>query len=174
MGTSANISIRLATAQECELVLQLVLNAFREYEGILIPPSGALRETADSIRAKMEQQGGAVIAEAKDSGLPLGAALYRFVDQHLYIGRVSVIPQGRGQGAGVAMMRALEQLAIDHGIEETRVSVRCSLPGNVAFYERLSYEVFEHLFYPERTDSWFEMKKRLTARMESGITPREQ
>ena len=44
---------------------------------------------------------------------------------------------------------------------ESRVEVRLSIPENIKLYEWLQYEVIEHKFYPERTDSWYVMRKKL-------------
>ncbi|MFB9331074.1 GNAT family N-acetyltransferase [Paenibacillus aurantiacus] len=158
-----NVRLRPAAEADWPLVHRLIIEAFREYEGVLIPQSGALRETVASIRETVAGRGGALIAETRDGAVALGTALHYVVDDHLYVGRVSVIPAGRGLGVGKAMMLAMERIAREANVDEVRVSVRLSLPGNVRFYERLGYEAYAHLFYPERTDSWYEMRKRLGA-----------
>ncbi|MFC4102156.1 GNAT family N-acetyltransferase [Paenibacillus xanthanilyticus] len=158
-----NVKLRPAAEADWPLVHRLIMEAFREYEGVLVPQSGALRETVASIREKVAGRGGAMIAETADGTAALGTALHYVVEQHLYVGRVSVVPAGRGQGVGRALMLGMEGIAREAGLAEIRVSVRLSLPDNVAFYERLGYEAYDHLFYPERTDSWYEMRKRLGA-----------
>lgn len=155
-----NIRLRHADESDWPLVHRLIMEAFGEYEGVLTPPSGALSETVASIRETVAGRGGALIA-ATEEGTALGTALHYAVADHLYVGRVSVIPAGRGKGVGKSMMLGMEQIAREAGIREVRVSVRLSLPGNVKFYEGLGYAAYDHLFYPERTDSWYEMKKCL-------------
>ncbi|TYP69589.1 ribosomal protein S18 acetylase RimI-like enzyme [Paenibacillus methanolicus] len=158
-----NLKLRPAAETDWPLVHRLIIEAFREYEGVLVPQSGALRETVASIRETVSGRGGALIAETADGSAALGTALHYVVEKHLYVGRVSVVPAARGQGVGKALMLEMERIAREAGLAEIRVSVRLSLPDNVAFYERLGYEAFDHVFYPDRTDSWYEMRKRLGA-----------
>lgn len=130
-----------------------------EYEGKLLPQSGALRETEESIRREFEAGGGAVIVW--EGTEPIGTAVYSFKDTYMYIGRVSVKPAWRGKGIGREIMSYLEAFAGERGFVETEVGVRLSIPGNVSFYAGLQYEVREHLFYAEGTDSWYVMRKLL-------------
>lgn len=53
------------------------------------------------------------------------------------IGRVAVMTEYRGQGTGRAVMQALEQVAVEHGLDEVWLHAqRSALP----FYERLNYQ----------------------------------
>lgn len=52
------------------------------------------------------------------------------------IGRVAVLPQYRGTGAGVAMMRRLVQLASERGFNEVYLNAQAYALG---FYERLGF-----------------------------------
>ncbi|SFT20039.1 GNAT family N-acetyltransferase [Paenibacillus sp. BC26] len=151
--------IKHAELHEAGIVLLTIREAFQEFEGKLIPQSGALRETEASIRGEIAEGGGAVIVW--DGAEPIGAAVYSFKDSYLYIGRVSVKPAWRGKGIGREIMAYLEGFAVDSGCSETEVGVRLSIPGNVNFYAGMQYEVREHLFYPEGTDSWYVMRKRI-------------
>jgi hypothetical protein len=51
--------IQEAGFEEIEIVRQIIFEAFKEYDGVLNPPSGALRETVDGIKLKIEGRGGA-------------------------------------------------------------------------------------------------------------------
>lgn len=53
---------------------------------------------------------------------------------------VSVLPQHRGQGVGVAMMLELFELLRAKGYERTSLSVQQDNPA-VRFYQRLGYEI---------------------------------
>ncbi|QYR23468.1 GNAT family N-acetyltransferase [Paenibacillus sp. sptzw28] len=151
--------IKLAQKNEIGLVYQLIQEAFQEYDGKLDPPSGALRESEESISKKISELGGAIIVW--EDTMPIGTALYDFTGEYMYIGRVSVVPDSRGQGIGKELILYLEALARERQLKTTRVGVRLSIPQNVIFYQRLGYQVLNHIFYPEGTDSWYVMQKNL-------------
>lgn len=153
------LRITHASFDEIPIVHRIMLAAFEEYRGVLDPPSGALSETVEDIIRKIAPDGGAVIAW--NAGEPVGSARYLIYPGHLYIGRVSVLPQHRGLGVGFALLQHLEQYALDRQLEETRVGVRLSLPANVAYYRKLRYEVIEEHEYPSQTDRYYIMSKRL-------------
>jgi GNAT superfamily N-acetyltransferase len=73
-------------------------DSFMEYQDKLFPSSGALRETEASIALKIADHGGAIIVW--EDAVPIGTAIYYFIDNYMYIGRVSVIPAYRGKGIG--------------------------------------------------------------------------
>lgn len=154
-----DIFITEATNDEIVFVHQVMQEAFKEYEGQLHPPSGALRETTNSISSKIEGRGGAIIAW--DGTKAVGSALYYWEDQDVYIGRVSVVPSHRGNGIGKKLIHFIENIAVSKGLLESKVEVRLSIPSNIALYQNMNYEVKEQKFYPDRTDSWYVMKKRL-------------
>jgi predicted GNAT family N-acyltransferase len=52
------------------------------------------------------------------------------------IGRVAVLPQYRGTGAGVSVMRRLLELAAERGFQEVYLNAQVSATG---FYERLGF-----------------------------------
>jgi ribosomal protein S18 acetylase RimI-like enzyme len=157
--TSNNLLIREARHEEIEIVHGIMIEAFAEYIGILQPPSGALRETIQSIQSKIEDKGGAIIAFEDNTAV--GATIYYYQENYMYIGRVSVLPTYRGKGIGREMIYYLEQQAINIGYSETRVEVRLSLPNNLRLYEKLAYRAIQEVEYPEKTDSWYIMSKNL-------------
>ncbi|WP_376773887.1 GNAT family N-acetyltransferase [Paenibacillus phytorum] len=60
------------------------------------PPSGALAETTQHVINTFKEGGGAVLAW---HGIrAVGSARYRFIEDYIYIGRVSVIQEYRGRG----------------------------------------------------------------------------
>jgi ribosomal protein S18 acetylase RimI-like enzyme len=137
-----------------------MVEAFRQYDGQLSPPSGALQETVERTISIMASSGGAVLAW--EDALPIGSARYYYKEDYMYIGRVAVHPDHRGKGIGKRLMAFLEEHARKNGRFQTRLEVRLSLPDNIQFYKRLGYQVVEQIYYPDRTDSWYVMNKRLT------------
>lgn len=155
-----NYEIRTAGTDELGLVHHTMMLAFEEYRGRLHPPSGALSEDTETIRKKIsEHGGGALLAWSGDK--PVGSVQYYFRDSYLYVGRLSVIPEARGEGLGKAIMKHFEKLAVQHRYPEIRLGVRLSIQENIRFYRKLGYEIAEEHEYPERSDGWYIMRKRV-------------
>lgn len=154
-----SLTIREATIDESELIYHVMIESFKEYNGKLNPPSGALMETVDHTIHTFNIGGGAALA--CDGAKVVGSARYKPVADYMYIGRVSVLPEFRGKGICKALLHFVENKAREQGFMESRVEVRLSIPENIKLYEWLQYEVIEHKFYPERTDSWYVMRKKL-------------
>jgi ribosomal protein S18 acetylase RimI-like enzyme len=154
-----SISVKQANKEETNIVHHIMAAAFQEYKGKLNPPSGALTETVEDILKAFEQGGGSVIAW-KGNGA-IGSARYKYDSHFIYIGRVSVLPEYRGLGIGKSMLHFLEEMARSASVWEARVAVRLSIPENIEMYLKLNYEIIDHKYYPERTDSWYVMAKSL-------------
>ena len=129
--------VRAATA-DAPLVHRIMREAFAEYDGILQPPSGALRESVADVERTMAQ-GGAVLAWLGD--VAAGSARYLVRADDLYVERVAVLPAYRGQGLAAQMMGTIEAQARRLARSRVEVGVRQSLPRNVALYQRLGYTV---------------------------------
>jgi ribosomal protein S18 acetylase RimI-like enzyme len=149
--------IKSANLEEIHIVHDVMRKAFEEYRDKLTPPSGALSETIDDIIKKISNNGGAIIAQIE--GSDVGSAQFVFQDNFVYIGRVSVLPSHRGRGIGKRMVNYIEAHAKEKGVHESRLGVRLSIPSNVAFYQKLSYQIIERYAYPQETDFWYVMKK---------------
>jgi ribosomal protein S18 acetylase RimI-like enzyme len=139
-------------------VYDIMRQAFLEYAGALPQESGALRESVDDVRAAM-QEGGAVLAFVGDAAV--GSARFLPEDEALYVGRVAVVPACRRRGIASALMRYLEDLARDQGLEAVRIGVRESLPSNIALYEKLGYVEVKR--EPHGADRSLTMLKRVSA-----------
>ncbi len=155
-----SIEIKEAKIEEADIVFRTMQESFMEYSGKLNPPSGALSETTQHIINIFKEGGGAVLAW--DEICAVGSARYRYIDHYMYIGRVSVIQEYRGRGICKSLLNFLENKALSSGIKESRVGVRLSIPENIDVYKRLKYEVIEQKYYPDRTDSWYVMSKKLS------------
>lgn len=140
------------------LVHRIMLSAFAEYVGHLNPPSTCHAETVGDV-AQAIQTGGAILAWVEDQ--PVGSARYIIHADHVYVGRVSVLPDYRGCGVASAMMRYLETLAHDRGCMEIRLNSRLSLPRNIALYQRLGYDIVATWQVSPDADVQVTMVKRL-------------
>lgn len=162
---------RRATPDDAETVHALVKSAFAEYDGNMPVQPGALRETLDEVKHDIE--GGNLLlafdvphdaaADAGDmaalgSGEPVGTVRYEVKPDHLYVGRLAVRPDRRGQSIGTRIMLNMEYEARELGLTRIRLGTRESMPGNVAFYERLGYTIVERVPHPRGPDVilWFE------------------
>lgn len=140
LTTDRLVVIRSATLADVPTIVAIIHAAFQEYDGAIDPPSGAHNESADKIRAKMatDQALLAVIA-----GQPVGCVLYRNEGDHMYFGRLAVLPEYRGRGIAAALIEYVEARARELELPRVRLGVRVALPQLRASYERLGYRVTE-------------------------------
>jgi ribosomal protein S18 acetylase RimI-like enzyme len=154
------MTIRPVGVEQASEVHRLMQLAFEEYRGRLVPPSGALTETIDDVRAAINSRG-AFLAFAGE--VAVGSARYRLFPDHAYAERIAVLPAHRGRGIAVALMAAFEEAVQTLGVPEARVGVRASLPSNLCFYENLGYRALASRPYPTGTDFEITLSKRLVA-----------
>jgi ribosomal protein S18 acetylase RimI-like enzyme len=152
------LRIELATPEQAHLVHQAMRDAYAEYDGTLIPPSGALRESVADVQQAMTR-GGALLAWDDDE--VVGSARFQAYPDYVYIGRVGVIPSHRGKGVGSALMRGIEEIARERGFDQIQLIVRMSLPENLDFYKRLGYEVIRTEPHPSGEAMVAYMSKQL-------------
>jgi GNAT superfamily N-acetyltransferase len=148
-----------AQAGDAALLHALLLRAFGEYEGRLDPPSGANDETVASIGSKLDE-GGAFISRQGD--LATGCVFFAPKDDHLYVGRLSVLPEHRRRGIGDLLLRATERRAGQLGLPSIRIRVRLVLETLRAYYTARGYAsigLHSHAGYTQPT--FVEMEKRL-------------
>jgi GNAT superfamily N-acetyltransferase len=140
-------------------VHRLTQQAFRPYRR-LDPPSGAGRETVATVLQDLEAGGGAV---AELEGRLVGCLRWFLDDDaNFHVRRVAVAPGLQRRGVGRALMAWAEDEARRHGCAAVTVGVRLALPGNLAFYRRLGYEVTgEHRHQGYEHTTWLAMEKRL-------------
>ena len=133
--------LRKATYDDISTLVALIHTAFEQYRGRLEPPSGAHRETVQSIAAYL-QQGHAVLALLNDQAV--GCVCYHQEGEHVYFGRLSVLPAFRQHGVGLALIAYVEQRAQDLGAQRVQIGVRRALQHLQAYYERLGYHVVRY------------------------------
>jgi GNAT superfamily N-acetyltransferase len=151
--------VREAHCDEAELLRDILLRAFREYEGRLDPPSGVHSETIASVRGKVDE-GGALICEVGE--VAAGCVFYAPKAGYLYVGRLAVLPEYRRHGIGDLLLRAAERRAAGLGLSHVRLGVRIVLGKLRAYYAARGYVPIafrSHAGYTEPT--YVEMEKTL-------------
>lgn len=134
------LEIQLATDADAETIVKILHDAFREYDGVLVPPSGVHRESVESVRAKM-QTGQWLLA--RNGGRAAGCVWCEPNDGYMYLGRLAVVPELRGRGIGNALLDAVEMRARKEGFTRVRLGVRVVLADMRAAYERRGYVFVE-------------------------------
>jgi predicted N-acetyltransferase YhbS len=140
MDQSNDITLHPATLSDIPAIVELIHAAFLEYDGAIDPPSGAHNESADKIREKLATDQALL---ALLDGLPVGCVLYSNRGDHMYFGRLAVLPEYRGRGIAAALIEYVEARAREAGLPRKRLGVRVALPHLRARYERLGYRVSE-------------------------------
>jgi len=159
-GRADSVTIRGARSDEAADVLSVIIAAFAPYHGRLVPESGALSETVDSVRGKIER-GGAVLAERAD-GVAIGAALFEPENDALYLGRLAVRPECRGQGVAARLVEAVEREARARGFVRVTLGARLALDDNIRLFTRLGYREIGREAHPGFTEpTSMNMEKRL-------------
>jgi GNAT superfamily N-acetyltransferase len=110
--------------------------AFEAQSRATTPPSSALRETAESIAAKITVGGG---FGAFDKGRLVAVALWQDVDGALLVARVSVLPDARGRSLSRRLVSACEAEARSRGLRRARLRVRLALPENEQLFKRMGF-----------------------------------
>jgi tRNA threonylcarbamoyladenosine biosynthesis protein TsaE len=145
--------------ERAEEVHRLTQAAFRVHR-TLDPPSGAGRESVAVVRDALAAGGGAI---AELAGRPVGCLRWTILeDGDFRVGRVAVEPDLQRRGVGTALMAWAEREALRRGCPAVFAGVRTGLPGNLAFYRRLGYDVVgerRHDGYDHTT--WLALRKPL-------------
>lgn len=132
---------REAGDADAPLIVEVLYRAFREYEGVLDPPSGVHKESVASVREKMET-GHWLMAE--EDGRAVGCVWYENRGEYVYLGRLAVAPEFRGRGIGDALMQAVEAGARAENVLCVRLGVRTVLEKMQGAYERRGYRVIRY------------------------------
>jgi ribosomal protein S18 acetylase RimI-like enzyme len=159
MIDDAPFRLRPGFAADAEQLSALIVRAFSAYEMRLDPPSNALKETPNAIRAKFPQHGAAI---AESGGAGIGCVLFTPEDKALYIGRLAVDPAWRRRGVARALMAYAEAEARRRGLERMRLQVRIPLVGNQALFKSCGFVEVGREAHPGYTKpTTIRMEKRL-------------
>jgi ribosomal protein S18 acetylase RimI-like enzyme len=133
--------IRLADAEDANLVHKIMLLAFEEYRNIEVP-SSALDETIISIEDSIKYGTEKALLYYNDE-MPLGSVRFKTEDKSLYFSRLAVAPEARGKGIAKALLYWLEEYAKQNGKSEINCRVRMSMPQNIQLYKSIGFSVIK-------------------------------
>ena len=103
---------------------------------VLDPPSTAVHESVESVRAALSLDGGLL---ALVDAQPAGALLFGRAQGCLRLRRVSVHPRFQRRGVASAMVGVAEEVADRRGAACVRLGARVELPSTHLFWERRGY-----------------------------------
>jgi GNAT superfamily N-acetyltransferase len=136
------LQLRLARQDEAAAILAVVHRAFAQYDRALVPQSGAARETVETVTARLAREN--CVMALREERL-VGCLFYEHLGDHLYFGRLAVLPEERGRGVARRLVGEVEAVALAAGIATVALDVRIALPGNAALFAALGYrEVSRH------------------------------
>lgn len=119
-------------------LLALITTAFASMNGVVDPPSSALRLTSRSLKDKAADE---IAYMAVQDGVLLGCLFCRLEPPGgLYIGKLAVAPAAQGKGIGRALLARAEALARGEGLKTLRLETRIELTGNHQVFRRWGFE----------------------------------
>lgn len=137
--TSSAIRIHELGPDDADLLRDIIHAAFAAYAE-KDAPSGAMLETAASLRAELEGSTRAVAVLV--DGRAVGAMKVRVSRARaLEMARVSVVPSARGRGLARALIDWADEEARRLSLRAIGCTVRADETGNIALYEHLGLEI---------------------------------
>ena len=138
--------IQPAVPADAAIIHAIQMRAFAEEgrlsETLQIPP---LTEEVAAIDLHIRTQ---TVLTVRDDERIIGSARGLVDGSVCTIRGVSVEPSYQGRGIGASLLGAIEQVHPD--VERFELTTNTLVPGNVAFYERRGYEVFELTKYGDK------------------------
>jgi ribosomal protein S18 acetylase RimI-like enzyme len=119
-----------------EELLGLILTSFRYMNGVIDPPSSALRLTAEGLKQKAAEESGFL---ALLDGRMVGCVFLAEKDDHFYLGKLAIDPACQGRGIGRRLVEAAEALVGTTAKPMIELQVRVELTGNQTTFARLGF-----------------------------------
>lgn len=133
------LEFRLAKPEDAAALHAVTQRAFAEYARFP-NPSSVLSESVDALRHALETGGGVLAYERSEL---IGGARFRVdvAGASMTLGRLAVVPEARGCGAGGAIVRWLERHALHLGLSAVLSTARSQQPDNRPWYRARGYIV---------------------------------
>jgi GNAT superfamily N-acetyltransferase len=134
MGSSVDdFELRPLGVSDAADVAAVIRSAFADQGANTDPPSSALRETTETVEAKLAAGGGAGL---QSEGAWIGVVLWAPEEDALHLGRLAVLPAWRGRGLADRLLEAAEAETRRRGSGTLRLQVRLELPRNRLMFAR--------------------------------------
>lgn len=117
-------------------IVALIHRAFGEYQGVLKPESGALSETVETLRTRLEKNR---LFLAEDDGKLSGAVFATRKGDAVYLDRLAVDPEVRCRGIARRLIEAVEAHAREAGAARVTLGVRLALQHNIDYFRRWGF-----------------------------------
>ena len=117
-------------------LLAMILRSFAYMNGIIDPPSSALRLTPSSLALKSANE--TCFVATKGQKL-VGCAFAAEQSDVLYVGKLAVDPSEQGRGVGSRLMDAAQDLARRLNKPALELETRVELTGNHALFQRMGF-----------------------------------
>ena len=131
------IVVRSLTLADAGDTARVIRAAFAAQSRPTTPPSSALRETTESISARIAAGGG---FGAFEQGGLIAVALWHIDGDTLMIGRVCALIEARGRALSRRLIDACEAAARSRGLSHVRLRVRLELPENERLFARMGFQ----------------------------------
>ncbi len=131
------VSVGALTISDADVAAEVIRAAFAVQSRATTPPSSALRETNESIAAKIAAGGG---FGGFERGRLVAVALWQVNGEAMLIGRISVLPEARGRALSGRLIAACEAAARSRGLLSVRLRVRLALPENERLFSRMGFQ----------------------------------
>jgi predicted N-acetyltransferase YhbS len=117
-------------------IVALIHRAFEQYRGKLEPESGALTESVESLRKRLEKNR---LFLAEDDGRISGAVFATQKGDAVYLDRLAVDPEVRCRGIARRLIEAVEAHAHATGAARITLGVRLALQHNIDYFRRWGF-----------------------------------
>lgn len=117
-------------------IVALIHRAFEQYRGKLEPESGALTESVESLRKRLEKNR---LFLAEDDGRISGAVFATQKGDAVYLDRLAVDPEVRCRGIARRLIEAVEAHARSTGAARITLGVRLALQHNIDYFRRWGF-----------------------------------
>jgi predicted N-acetyltransferase YhbS len=155
-----DFDLRPLHGTEAAAVAALIRHAFAHQGVPTDPPASALRETPEAIAAILATDGG---FGAWAGAILLGCVVWQRKEPGaLYLGRLSMHPEGRGRGIASALVAAVEEEARAQGLGRVTLSTRLVLADNRRLFAACGFREIRLQSHPGYAHPTFvDMEKRL-------------
>lgn len=136
-GEDLSIVSRPEQFDDWQALLELILRSFAYMDGLIDPPSSALRLTPQTLQARARRE---KLLLAYRGGQLAGCLFIADRGDHLYLGKLAVDPALQSQGLGRRFVEAAEALGRAAGKNALELETRVELHGNHAAFARLGFQ----------------------------------